>query len=178
MCVFVCFCLSKPFPTSLPLPLQPLSREVKARCTQTHPDAFNLSKWVTSVHMFRFLAWTKGKRLAFYFGKRLGLLAFDPEASSSSFQESLQACQCPGFFSPAALMDASPPQDDAVVSSRTCLGHVDAPLPPAGPGTWWGANWKEGHRAGQQATSRDRGLAAWGHLQAWVWAGLHSPREL
>lgn len=68
MCV--CFCLSKPFPTSLSLPLQPLSREVEARCTQTHPDAFNLSRWVTSVHMFRFLAWTKW--LAFCFGEKLG----------------------------------------------------------------------------------------------------------
>lgn len=80
--IYVCFCLSKPFPTSLPLPLQPLSREVKARCTQTHPDAFNLSKWVTSVHMFRFLAWTMGKRLAFYFGQKLKFLTLDPKVTS------------------------------------------------------------------------------------------------
>lgn len=97
MCVCMCFCLSKPFPTSLPLPLQPLSREVEARCTQTHPDAFNLSKWVTSVHMFRFLARTKGKRLAFYLGEKLGLLTLDPKASRG-YLESLQACQCPRFW--------------------------------------------------------------------------------
>lgn len=31
ICVCLCFCLSEPFPTSLLLPLQPLSREVEAR---------------------------------------------------------------------------------------------------------------------------------------------------
>ena len=137
MCVCVCFCLSKPFPTSLPLPLQPLSREVEARCTQTHPDAFNLSKWVTSVHMFRFLAWTKGKRLAFYFGEKLRLLTLDPEATSRDPQESLQACWHPGFGSPLAQREPSPPQGCAgAAGSTSSLGDVDAPLPPAGPGMW------------------------------------------
>lgn len=53
-----------------------------------HPDAFNLSKWVTSVHTFRFLAWTKGERLAFWFGGKLGLLMLNPEATSRGSQES------------------------------------------------------------------------------------------
>lgn len=88
MCVCVCSCLSQPSPISPPLPLRPLSRAVEPRCTQMHPDAFNLSKWVTSVHTFRFLAWTKGERLAFWFGGKLGLLMLNPEATSRGSQES------------------------------------------------------------------------------------------
>lgn len=154
MCVFVCFCLSKPFPTSIPFPLQPLSREVKARCTQTHPDAFNLSKWVTSVHMFRFLAWTKGKRLALYFGKKLRLLTFDPEVSSSVSQESLQACQCPEFFSPAALTTTG----RCSCQQQTSLGHVDALSLLQQQGCGKGP---AGRKAAGQGGKRPAGTEAW-----------------
>lgn len=141
----MCFCLSKPFLTSFPLPLQPLSREVEARWTQMHPDAFNLSKWVTSVHVFRFLAWTKGKRLAFYFGENLGLLTLDPEATSRGSQESLQACCCPGIGSPLAQREPSPLQGSAGAAiSTSSLGDMDVSLPPAGPGTW--CRGKQGRR--------------------------------
>lgn len=155
MCVCVCFCLSKAFPTSLPLPLQPLSREVKARYTQTHPDAFNLSKWVTSVHMCRFLAWTMAKSLAFYFGQKVGLLTPDPKVTSRGSQEFLQACQRPGFGSPSAQREPSLPQGRAgAAGSTSSLGVVNAPLLPAGP-----EKWCKGKRGGR-LWGRDRGLAA------------------
>lgn len=179
MCVSACLnpsnLSSPPHPASLPLPIQPLSSEVEARCTQTHPDAFNLTKLVSSVHMFRFLAWTKGKRLALYFGEKLALLTLDPDTTSRDSQESLQGCWCPGFGSPLAQRGPH--------HHRTVWVLLEA-WAPLGTSILLSFLWDQGHgaeaitegdhRAGRQAISSNRGRAAWGHLQFLVRTWLHT----
>lgn len=109
----------------------------------------------------------KGKEICYLFWKKsTGLVTSDPEASSSSSQQSPQACQCPGIFPPPALKD---PDHQWTMQ-----------LSAAGPslGTWMPLTLLQEQGRGEGQTARKatgQGGKGSAGTEAWQAEGFFSP---